>query len=225
MSAAVPVVVTAICVGQARRFTDAQGTWHSAIDKSPLAGPVALEPGGLAGDAVADTRHHGSPDQAVCCLPAVHHAHWAARYGRAFGPGAFGENWVLAGADEQQVCVGDVYGVGSARVQVSQPRVPCWKQSRRHGLAELHHQIAATLRTGFYVRVLAPGTLAPGDALELLERPHPGHTIAQLNACVHQGAGDAALLATLAALPELSAPWRARFTQLLERRRAQGAFA
>jgi MOSC domain-containing protein YiiM len=211
------VIVRAVCTGQVRTLRDAEGEWSSAIFKEPAGGPVQLGLRGLEGDAVADARHHGTPDQAVCVLPAAHHAHWGAQLGRAFGPGAFGENWVLDDADEHDVCIGDVWRVGSAQVEVTQPRIPCWKQARKLGVPGLERQIAHSGRTGFYLRVLAPGMVTAGDAIELLARPNPGATIAQVNAALEPDA-DPDLLAVLVEIPQLAAGWRARFRKRLNAR-------
>ena len=72
---------------------------------------------------MADRKHHGSPDQAVCCQPIEHYDFWNDEYpDAALGPASVGENWTISGGNEQTVCVGDVYQVGSARVQVSASR-------------------------------------------------------------------------------------------------------
>lgn len=205
-----------LLVGQPKTVTDEKGTWESAIFRAPVAGPVRLGPRGLESDRVADTKHHGSPDQAVCCHALAHYAHWNAEFGledtsRALGPGAVGENWTLVGGLEEDVCVGDVYRVGStARVQVSGPRFPCWKQERKVGISGFLKRTMETRRTGFYVRVLEPGTVAAGDALTLVERPQPGVPLSRVNVC---GLGkladfDAAEARELIALPEIADGWR-----------------
>lgn len=177
-----------LLIGQPRSITDEQGSWESAIYRVPVAGPVELGPRGLAGDAVADTKHHGSPDQAVCCHPLAHYDLWNAEYGlegdRRLGPGSVGENWTLTGITERNVCAGDILRVGTARVQVSGPRYPCWKQERKTGLPGFLQRTTETLRTGFYVRVLTPGTVQAGDELILEARPHPDVTLHGINACV-----------------------------------------
>lgn len=197
-------------VGGPRELSDGRGAWRSAIFRAPAPGPLALETRGLAGDQVADTDNHGSPDQAVCCHPLAHYAAWEAEYGLApgaLGPGAVGENWTLAGAGEADVCVGDIFAVGGALVQVSAPRYPCSKQERKLGLPGFLKRTMATRRTGWYMRVLQPGEVRAGDALELRERPRAGVTIALLNANMHQ-AFDPALAAELLAVDELSAKWK-----------------
>ena len=189
MSTMSPPTIHAIFIGQPKTITDTAGTWTSAIFRETVHVPVEVTMRGLVGDTVADTKHHGSPDQAVCCHPLEHYEYWNGEYNlrdeaapghRPVGPGGVGENWTIARANEQTICVGDIYRVGSARVQVAGPRVPCSKQERKLGLPDFLNRTRATMRTGFYLRVLAPGVVQPGDALLLEARPNPHITVLQL---------------------------------------------
>jgi MOSC domain-containing protein YiiM len=110
--------------------------------------------------------------------------------------------------DEAAVCLGDVYAVGEARVQVSQPRLPCWKIARRWEMRDLSARVQRSGRTGWYLRVLAEGRVAAGDAVALLERPHPDWTIARANAALYTRPRDAAEILGLAAVPALAASLR-----------------
>jgi MOSC domain-containing protein YiiM len=208
-----------LLVGRPQTRTDAQGTWTSAIYRQPVGGPVELQPRGLDGDQVADTLHHGSSHQAVCCHPLAHYAYWNTVYGLSgpaeqIGPGGVGENWTLSDMTEADVCVGDIYAVGSARVQVSGPRYPCVKQERKLGLPDFHRRTMETLRTGFYLRVLTPGTVQAGDAWTLEARPYPDLTSHQINVCGHQTFDPDFARAALAA-PELAPTWRRIFRSKL----------
>jgi MOSC domain-containing protein YiiM len=201
-----------LLIGQPQLHTDARGTWRSAIYRTPLAGPVRLEVRGLDGDQVADTDHHGSLNQAVCCQPLAHYAAWNAEYGltapdQILGPGSVGENWTLTGVTERDVCIGDIYAVGTARVQVTAPRYPCTKQDRKLELPGFHRRVMETLRTGFYLRVLTPGVVQAGDAWTLEARPHPAITVEQVNANCHRDF-DPAFAVELLALPELADGWK-----------------
>lgn len=201
-----------IFIGQPQTRTDTHGTWTSAIFRSPVAGPVALTERGLAGDQVADTANHGSVYQAVCCHPLAHYAAWNADYGLTepgtqLGPGSVGENWTLSDGTEVDVCVGDIFTVGSARVQVSAPRYPCTKQERKLGLPEFHRRTMATMRTGFYLRVLTPGMVQAGDAWVLEAHPHPELTIERINASVHR-AFDPDFVRAAMTVPELAPGWK-----------------
>ena len=185
--------------------------WTSAIFKRRLEGPVAVGAEGLAGDRQADLVNHAGPDKAICAYAAGHYAAWDAELrpmlgDGAFGEGAFGENLTIQGLDEGSVCIGDVFAVGrEVVVQVSQPRQPCWKLARKWRLKDLTARAVANGRTGWYFRVVRPGTVGGGDAVQLLERPHAAWTVSAANLVMHHRVGNAA---ALAALPPLSASWK-----------------
>lgn len=125
--------------------------------------------------------------------------------------GAFGDNLSLTGTDEDAVAIGDTYEVGDAIVQVSQPRAPCRKLARRWNERTLPAQVRTTGYTGWYLRGLTPGTLAPGQPLMLLERPNPTATIAAVNHARWHAPDDRETAADLAACPELAPGWREDF--------------
>lgn len=210
-----------LLIGQPQNLTDERGRWRSAIYRRAVSGPVELGLRGLAGDRVADTRHHGSPDQAVCCHPLAHYAFWNESYGldgleTALGPGSVGENWTLSGAVEAEIFIGDVYRVGSATVQISGPRYPCSKQERKVGLPGFLKRTRETMRTGWYLRVLAPGLVATGDESHLLERPNPTISVHDVNRCI-LGTFDPLLAREAIMLPELAEGWREIFRNMLRK--------
>lgn len=187
--------------------------WRSGFRKEPQDKPCWLDTQGLHGDEQADRENHGGPDKAVCVYPGEHYTNWRAIDGlREVNAGAFGENFTSRGLLEDTVCVGDIFAVGETQVQVSQPRQPCWKLARRWRIKDLAAQVERTGRTGFYLRVLQPGLVSPGDRLILRTRAHPEWTIAQCNEVMHHRKHDAALAGALAACPALSASWRKSLT-------------
>ena len=128
---------------------------------------------GLAGDAQADRRVHGGPEKALHQYPVAHYARLATAFPDAaplLVPGSIGENLSVPGWDETNVRIGDVFRFGDARIQVSQPRSPCWKIDRRYGTQGMARHISEHGLTGWYFRVLEEGEVAPGCAFELLER-------------------------------------------------------
>jgi MOSC domain-containing protein YiiM len=152
--------------------------WRSAFFKEPVAGPVELRFTNLSGDRQADLSVHGGPDMAVLCYACDHYPAWRRELGLAeIGPGGFGENFSVAGADERTVCIGDVYEVGEAVVQVSQPRSPCWKMSERWERPDLLRRVEESGRHGWYLRVLQEGLVEAGMDVRLIERPHPEWTV------------------------------------------------
>ena len=192
----------------------------SAIDKQPVTGPQAVYELGLAGDQQADRRVHGGIDKAVHCYAWSHYAWWQAHYPQQslFGqPGAFGENLSLDGMTENDVCIGDVLQIGSARFAVSQGRQPCFKLNLRFELPDMAAQVQDSLRAGWYLRVLQEGTLQAGDSVTLLERPHPDYSVATLLALIRDRETRPALLDPVLQLP-LPDSWR----KLFAHRRAAG---
>jgi MOSC domain-containing protein YiiM len=195
-------------IGQPQTITDAKGEWRSAIFRQAVTGPIELTLRGFVGDQVADTEHHGSPDQAVCAQPLEHYTFWNAFFGAKLEAGAVGENWTVTDVDEAAICVGDVFTVGTARVQVSAPRYPCSKQERKVQLAGFLKQVIKTKRTGWYLRVLTPGIVQAGDVFTLTERPQPETTIAELNEVVFGPSLDLMLAEKHLAIPELATGWK-----------------
>ncbi len=129
---------------------------------------------GFEGDGQGDRVNHGGEDKAVCVYPFDHYPHWSRALGRELEPGAFSENLTVSGIAETEVAVGDVFRVGGATVQVSQPRTPCSKLAGKNGERMLTKWVAETGYTGFYMRVLAEGVVAAGDAFERIGRcPDP----------------------------------------------------
>lgn len=116
----------------------------------------------------------------------------------------------MVGQTEATVCIGDIYAVGDARVQVSQPRQPCWKLSRRWRRADLALQVKANGRTGWYFRVLQMGLVQSGLAVSLCDRRFPQWTIACANRIRHHELNDRAAAAELAQCPLLSSNWQAK---------------
>jgi MOSC domain-containing protein YiiM len=152
--------------------------WETAFWKDPVEGPAALRSLHVEGDAVADRNGHGGPDQAALCYSADHYALWRQELGLPEMPhGGFGENLTIARQDERSVCIGDVYQVGEALIEVSKPRSPCFKISWRWRRADLLRQVEATGRHGWYVRVLREGTIEAGQPVRLEDRPHPDWTV------------------------------------------------
>jgi MOSC domain-containing protein YiiM len=219
-------IVASIQVGEPReRGTEGADDpmdrpWHSGFVKESVAGPVMLGTINLEGDGQADRVHHGGVDKAVLCYSAAHYPGWRTELGRPeMGHGGFGENFTIDGQAEPDVCIGDVYRIGEAVVQVSQPRQPCWKLARRWRIKTLVLTTQNTGRTGWYFRVLETGLVAPGDVLTPLERPNPDWTVARANRIMHLDKSDRAAAAALAALPELSGNWKTT----LGNRAARGA--
>lgn len=201
-------------VGKPQPLVYGKGTVESGIVKTPVATATWLGKTGLAGDGQADLKNHGGPDKAVCVYAYEHYPYWEEQLNRALPLAAFGENFSTEGLLEADVCVGDMYRVGTATVQVSQPRQPCFKLGARHGFPKLVLWVQQTGLTGYYLRCLESGSVQLADGLQLLDRPIPEVTIAEANRVMHQDKGDVEGIRRLLAVPALSASWR----RTLERR-------
>jgi len=218
MNAVDHVPVDALLVGRARPYTRAGS--RSGIDKRPLDGAVAIGELGLAGDEQGDPRVHGGPDKAVHHYAFDHYAAWRADLGDApllRAPGAFGENISARGLDEGNVCLGDRFALGTALLEVSQGRQPCWKLNDRFGVPDMARRVQATGRTGWYYRVLQPGVAVAGDVLRLAARPYPDWPLRRLNRLLFDR-----VLAREALEPALDLPLVPSWRKLIERRLQQG---
>ena len=208
-----PTPIIALLAGKAAPFRGPDEP--SAIAKLPLAGPVSITPLGICGDEQTDRIHHGGPDMALHHYAFDHYAAWRSELGAhaLLGqPGAFGENISTTGLTEDNVCLGDRYRLGTALVEVSKARQPCWKQGHRLSQPDMVARIVATRRCGWYDRVVEPGTAGPDDAMTLLARPLPAWTVARLFGVLIAGdhKRDAAALAELVDETLLAADWRGR---------------
>jgi len=194
---------------------DSEGQF-SAIWKHPVSGPVWIGGDGLAGDAQADRRVHGGPEKAVHHYAGENYAKLAAAFPQcadALVLGSIGENVSTFGLDETTVAIGDIYQLGAAVLQVSQPRKPCWKIDARYGQKGITAHIADTGHTGWYYRVLEEGEAAAGDTLRHLERPAGAITLATLWIEWHRHRPDLQQLAALADAPGLTPGWASRIRE------------
>jgi MOSC domain-containing protein YiiM/ketosteroid isomerase-like protein len=155
----------------------------SGFVKRSVFGTVAVTPLGLLGDEQADLRVHGGPEKAVYLYPEEHYDRWRAlfpEHAAEFVLGAFGENLTTRGLDETTVCVGDVLAVGTARLQVSQPRQPCFKLGLRFDDPRLARAMISHGLSGWYARILDPGMVEANAPIRLLDRLNPEWPVARL---------------------------------------------
>lgn len=191
----------------------------SAFVKHSVSGTIAVTALGLAGDSQADRQVHGGPEKAVYGYAVSRYPAWQKQFpelAAAFQPGAMGENLCITGLDETALCVGDVHGIGTALLQVCQPRQPCFKLSLRHNNRELPRAMVRNGFSGWYYRVLATGTLAAGSAVTLQDRPHPDFRFDRLVEIVNYGNASKDELRQMAQMPELASQWRTRAQSLLD---------
>ena len=209
--------IDAVLTGKARAF---RGDEASAIAKTPVDGALRVGLLGIDGDEQADLTVHGGVDKAIHHYPRDHYDWWAGELGDHAllgAPGAFGENISTEGLIESQACIGDRYRLGSALVEISQGRQPCWKLGHRFGIATVPATVVTTRRSGWYYRVIEEGSVAAGDALALVERPLPEWSVERVFHLLVGGAGkrEPEALRALAAMDALATSWRARAEKLL----------
>lgn len=202
--------IVSLNVGKPQSYAYKGTDVSTAIFKRPAsAGPVELTALNFAGDGQADLVHHGGPDKAVCVYPYEHYAHWERELGRKLEYGAFGENLTVLGLTEERVRIGDIYAIGGVRLQVSQPRQPCHKLAKKFDAPELPLLVQQTGFTGFYFRVLTPGSFDRTLPLTL-ERAHPhAVTVAFANTIKYRDKTDIRGIRALLAVEALSESWRA----------------
>ena len=172
--------VEALLGGKPRPF---RADHASAIAKQPLTGLVTIHREGLTGDSQADRSVHGGPEKAVHCYPLDHHAAWREVLGEhplLDDPGAFGSNLAIRGLTEAQAHIGDRFRLGSAVLELCQPRQPCWKIEHRFDHKGMVAHILQSGRCGFYFRVLEEGEAQAGDVLERVETGHEDWSVTRI---------------------------------------------
>lgn len=199
-----------------------RGEEKSAIGKTPVVGAAEIGSLGLAGDEQADRRVHGGPDMALHHYPRDHYAFWRTLkpdHPMLSSAGAFGENISVAGLIEDGVCIGDRFALGSAIVEVSQGRQPCWKQGHVMQWPEMVALIVKSGCCGWYYRVIETGTASAGDTMTRIDNPFPQWTVARVFSLLIKGEGksEPEALEQLAELEPLSGVWRAKAAALLGR--------
>lgn len=189
----------------------------SAIWKSPVEGRVRVEGVQVDGDVQADLRVHGGTHKAVYAYAVEDYEWWAAELGTPVAPATFGENLTTVGLVLDRCVVGEQWRVGSAVLEVSEPRMPCFKLGIRMGDASFVDRFEEARRPGTYLRIVQPGDVGAGDAISVVHRPAHGLTIGELMAS--QLTPDAELLARVVDNPDVSPSWIEAAARRLDRAR------
>lgn len=208
--------VVSLQVGRAADLPWGDRTVRSGIVKTPVDGALTLGPEGFEGDEQADLSVHGGPDKAACCYPLEHVPVWEERLGAELPFGAFGENLSLEGLVEPDVNIGDTGSLGTAVVQVTQPRGPCFKLAARWKKRALPALMAREGRSGWYLRVLEPGVVRAGDELALTER-RSDVSVSDVMRVTYTDRSDIAEIVRIMGVPELALQWRQALEGLARR--------
>ena len=204
--------VLSVNVGQAREFEYNGRPARSAIWKLPVAGRIAARGVNLAGDDQADRQAHGGPDKAIYAYAIEDIRWWEHELGRPLQPGEFGENLTTEGIDVNGGLVGERWEIGSTLLEVSEPRVPCWRLGVRMNDKHFPRLFIEALRPGAYLRILAEGDVGAGDEIRVVERPDHDLTIRDI---LRIYARDRAEVGRFLAIPRMSESWREWAADLL----------
>lgn len=214
----VPMRILSVNVGSSRPVSIKHKQVQTGIYKLPMSGPVPVGKFGLQGDVLVEPRKMGLEHHAVYAYPYEHYAYWQQEIGRQepFVMGQFGENLTVTGLLEDEVRLGDIFRFGNTVLQVAQPRIPCAKLNERMGMS-FSAMFLASLRVGFYFRVLQEGSVQQGDEIELLERDEHSPTMAEFVRVTQYEYWDAQGLRKLLLARDLMPAWREIIEDKLKR--------
>ena len=197
--------VASVNVGSVRTVIWEGRSVRSAIWKAPVSGRVAVRGVNADGDDQANRDAHGGPDQVLYAYALEDYDWWSAQLGQPLEPGTFGDNLTVTGIDVSGALIGERWQAGGILVEVSQPRIPCFKLGMRMGDPAFPRSFAAAGRPGVYLRLVGEGDVAAGDPVEVVTRPAHRLTAADVSRIYHTDRSEAA---SLLDVPELSATWR-----------------
>ena len=210
--------IVSLNVARPRLFAYLGETINTGIFKEPVSGPVQLRTLNLDGDRQADLTVHGGPFKAVYGYPSEHYEFWRHELpGMNLPWGMFGENFTTEGLLETDLHIGDRLQVGTAKIMVRQPRVPCYKLAAKFHRTDILARFLRSGRSGFYFSVEQEGIVSTGDSFGFLSRDAQGITIAEMNRLFVEEKYNQALLDKALATPALPEDWRDYFRERLVR--------
>ena len=193
--------ILSINIGSARTIGNANVSGQTGIYKLPVAGPVQVTADGLADDAIVDTKNHGGPDQAVYVYGGADYAWWSVELGRELAPGTFGENLTISDLESAPLAIGDRLHVGGVILEVTAPRIPCWKLAQRMGDPGFVKRFAPPSGRVSTAAWCGKGTIRAGDPVTL--EPYAGErvTVAEIFRDYYEPARDPAAIRRFLAAP------------------------
>jgi MOSC domain-containing protein YiiM len=197
--------VLALNVGRSREFQYNGRPARSAIWKSPVVGRIAARGVNLDGDDQADREAHGGPDKAVYAYAVEDLRWWEQKIGRSLAYGEFGQNLTTEGIEVNDALIGERWKVGTTVLEVSEPRIPCWRLAVRMNDKLFPRHFSEALRPGTYLRIVSEGELGAGDEIRVLERPEHDLTVRDV---LRIYVRDRDEVGRLLAAPQLSDAWR-----------------
>jgi ferredoxin-NADP reductase/MOSC domain-containing protein YiiM len=189
---------------------------HTGIYKSPVDGPRLVRRLNVDGDGQGDRAGHGGEQRAVMVYQQESYEHWARELSRDdLVPGNFGENFTVTGLKDDDVCIGDRYGIGDAEFEVTQPRVTCFRVGMRLGVPQMASLLVAHRRPGFYLRVIKEGTVKAGDEIVKLDSGRHQLSVSAIDGLLYLPDRSHDLLKLAVDIPALSPGWQQSFQELL----------
>jgi MOSC domain-containing protein YiiM len=205
--------VLSVNVGTPREFQYEGRPARSAIWKSPVNGRIAARGVNLAGDDQADRKAHGGPDKAIYAYAVEDLRWWEQEMGRPLGFGAVGENLTIEGIEVNDALIGERWEIGATLLEVSEPRIPCWRLGVRMEDKMFPRRFSQALRPGSYLRIIAEGELGAGDSIRVVEKPHHDLTVRDVMRIYVRDRDEVERLL----VPQLSESWRGWAAKLLRR--------
>lgn len=216
-SVATVATLVSVNVGLPKDVSWQGRTVHTGVWKAPVDGPVMLRRTNLDGDGQGDLGGHGGEQRAVLVYQLGSYRHWRDVLRRDdLTPGIFGENFTVEGLPDDEVCIGDRYRVGGAVVEVTQPRVTCYRVGLRVGEPRLPALLVAHHRPGFYLRVLTEGEVRAGDDIVKVADGPERVTVAEIDALLYLPGHDRAGAERALRIGALSPGWQASLRALLD---------
>ncbi|MFK3936467.1 MOSC domain-containing protein [Alkalihalobacillus sp. NPDC078783] len=203
-----------VAVGKPKVMQYAGNQEMSTAIKKQSTEEVLLKVDGFDGDGVADLKHHGGVERAVCFYADERYEYWNNTYDNSLDKAAFGENLTVKGMLEEEVCIGDIYQIGEAVVTITQGRVPCNTIDRSTGLKGLFKQMIETGYTGYFAKVVKEGMIRPDSSIQLKERGKHRISVLQANRLFFQQIKDLNQMELLLQQEVLAEKWRSHFERL-----------
>jgi MOSC domain-containing protein YiiM len=197
--------ILSVNVGGVREFDYGGRSARSAIWKSPVAGRIAVRGVNLAGDDQADRNAHGGPDKVVYAYAVEDARWWEQEIGRSLAYGEFGENITTEGIEVNDALVGERWQIGTTVLEVSEPRIPCWRLGVRMNDKLFPRRFTDALRPGAYLRLIVEGSVGAGDEVRVVERPSHGLTVRDVFRIYTRDHDDVPRLLTV---PQMSESWK-----------------
>lgn len=213
--------IVSINTGIPREVTYAEGRkFKTSLQKNPVKEKIFLNLMGFEGDQVADPVNHGGRDKAVCGYPANHYSIWEEELSRDMPPASFGENLTIEGLTEDQIHIGDIFRIGEAEVQCTQPRQPCHKLTKIFGFPKLASRIQVLGYCGYYFRVLKQGWLQAGMTVEQIHSDKEKISVMDAHYLMYRDKTKYEAIEKLVSHPMLSESWKNSFTKRLANRKS-----